>query len=153
MAAVVFAICSSENSASCMRAPPLAAKHTSGARRATLTSAARANRSPTTEPIEPPMNLNSNATATTGAPCNAPARASNASLAAEAFFASLNRSRYRLRSRNFSISTGATPSPNHSTESGSRKACNRARADSRMWWLHFGQTCKPCCNSTAYNTA
>ena len=54
-AAEVLAICISENRLSCMRAPPLAEKLTNGARSSSARSAARANFSPTTEPIEPPM--------------------------------------------------------------------------------------------------
>ena len=54
-AAEVLAICISENSASCMRAPPVAEKHTSALLSASARSAARVNFSPTTEPIEPPM--------------------------------------------------------------------------------------------------
>ena len=55
-AAEVFAICMSERMPSCMRAPPEAEITIAG----TLRSAARSNwrvtSSPTTEPIEPPMN-------------------------------------------------------------------------------------------------
>src|SRR6266404_5347196 len=51
-AALVFAICSSEYSASCMRAPPLAAKHTSGIRCSRQCSTARTNFSPTTDHIQ-----------------------------------------------------------------------------------------------------
>src|SRR5258706_7303031 len=42
-AALVFAICSSEYSASCIRAPPLAEKHTNGKRCSRHTSTARTN--------------------------------------------------------------------------------------------------------------
>ena len=49
-----------------MRAPPVAEKHTSGIFSASASSAARVNFSPTTEPIEPPMKVNSNAHAASG---------------------------------------------------------------------------------------
>ena len=49
-----------------MRAPPEAVKTTKGARRRIASSTPRAKRSPTTLPIEPPMNRNSNAAATMG---------------------------------------------------------------------------------------
>ena len=51
----VFGICISERIPSCMRAPPDAVTDTSGTRRSTAASHARANFSPTTLPIEPPM--------------------------------------------------------------------------------------------------
>src|SRR5690606_106244 len=63
-AADVLAICISENRLSCMRAPPLAAKHTKGHSSSSARSAASAKRSPTTDPIEPPMKAKSKAQAT-----------------------------------------------------------------------------------------
>ena len=78
-AADVFAICSNENSASCMRAPPLAEKQISGMLLSAACRAARAKRSPTTEPMEPPMNANSKAQATTGRPNNVPVTLTSAS--------------------------------------------------------------------------
>ena len=54
-AADVLAICISENRLSCMRAPPLAENDTKGQRSSSAVSAPRVKRSPTTEPIEPPM--------------------------------------------------------------------------------------------------
>src|SRR5690349_12306313 len=65
-AAVVFAICMSERSPSCMRAPPVAVKHTKGSSSSQEACTARTKRSPTTEPMEPPRKPNSNAAATTG---------------------------------------------------------------------------------------
>ena len=53
-----------------MRAPPLAEKQTRGAPVSRLASTPRTNRSPTTEPIDPPMNRNSKAAATTGIPAS-----------------------------------------------------------------------------------
>ena len=72
---------SASSSASCMRAPPLAEKHTRPQRCSMQCSTARLNRSPTTEPIEPPRNRNSNAQATTvSSPCSCPASTTSASL-------------------------------------------------------------------------
>ena len=71
-AAQVFAICISDSRPSCMRAPPLEEKHTSGMRNWTQCSTARTKRSPTTEPIEPPKNWNSNAQVTIGKASRSP---------------------------------------------------------------------------------
>ena len=60
-AAVVFAICASDSSPSCMRAPPEAVTHTKGSFCSIATRTPRTKRSPTTEPIEPPMKSNSKA--------------------------------------------------------------------------------------------
>ena len=64
--ALVLAICMSEVRPSCMRAPPLAEKQTKGVRSASAYSAPSTKRSPTTEPIEPPMKSNSKAAAVSG---------------------------------------------------------------------------------------
>jgi len=78
-AELVFAICSNEYSPSCMRAPPLAEKQTSGRWCWMQYATARTNRSPTTEPIEPEMNRNSKAAATIGIPFSVPAMTTSAS--------------------------------------------------------------------------
>ena len=57
-AAEVFAICISDSTPSCMRAPPEAQNITAGTCRSSARSNARVIFSPTTEPIEPPMNSN-----------------------------------------------------------------------------------------------
>src|SRR6266550_203580 len=57
--AVVFAIWNSELTPSCMRAPPLEVMHTNGMRFSYDTRTPRTKRSPTTEPIDPPMKSNS----------------------------------------------------------------------------------------------
>ena len=64
--ALVFAICINEKRASCIRAPPLAEKHTNGQFNSIAFSAAFTNFEPTTEPIEPPMKLKLDAATTTG---------------------------------------------------------------------------------------
>ena len=75
----------SSPSASATAAPPacarrrVAEKHTSAQRCSMQWSTARLKRSPTTEPIEPPRNWNSNAQATTGSPCSLPASTTSAS--------------------------------------------------------------------------
>ena len=55
-AAIVLASCISASVPSCIRAPPDAETMTSGTRSASAASAARATFSPTTAPIDPPMN-------------------------------------------------------------------------------------------------
>ncbi len=55
-AAEVFAICMSDSTPSCMRAPPDAEQMIAVRRRASARSNTRVIFSPTTEPIEPPMN-------------------------------------------------------------------------------------------------
>ena len=77
-----------------MRAPPVAEKQISGTRSASAASAARVKRSPTTEPIEPPMNENSNAHATMPRPFSAPRIATSASFSPVAFCDATRRSLY-----------------------------------------------------------
>jgi len=78
-AAEVLAICISENRPSCMRAPPLAEKQTKAEFDSIAASTPCTKRSPTTDPIEPPMNLNSNAAATTGSALTLPPMTTSAS--------------------------------------------------------------------------
>ena len=59
IAHTVLGSCMRERIPSCMRAPPDAVTATSGTFRSTAESAARASFSPTTLPIEPPMNAKS----------------------------------------------------------------------------------------------
>ena len=65
-AAEVFAICMSDSTPSCMRAPPDAEKMMAGTRRSSARSNTRVTFSPTTEPIEPPMNSKTNMPSSTG---------------------------------------------------------------------------------------
>ena len=58
-AATVLASCISDSVPSCMRAPPDAETTISGSRSSSACSAARVTFSPTTVPIEPPMNAKS----------------------------------------------------------------------------------------------
>jgi hypothetical protein len=92
-AAEVLAICMSEYRPSCMRAPPVAAKHTSGMPCSRQRSAASVKRSPTTEPIDPPMKPNSNAQAQSSRPSRRPSIATSASFSPVCFCAARMRSR------------------------------------------------------------
>jgi len=71
-AAAVLATCSSAKMPSCIRAPPEAEQTTRGVRVASASSAARHTFSPTTEPIDPPMNAKSRTASTTGKPATVP---------------------------------------------------------------------------------
>ena len=126
-AALVLAICISENRFSCMRAPPLAEKQIKGARSVRLWRAARANFSPTTAPMEPAMKRKSNAAVTTGKCLSKPFITSRASFSPVAFWAWVRRSLYFLLSRNLSASTGSTPANSSTALSGSRKWASRRR--------------------------
>jgi len=72
-AAVVLAICIRENRPSCIRAPPEAVTQMKGVFCSRAVRTPRTNRSPSTEPMEPPMKSNSKQATTTGrvlmAPC------------------------------------------------------------------------------------
>ena len=70
MAAEVLAICMRESTPSCMRAPPEAETRTSGAFFSCDRRASRAIFSPTTEPIDPPMNAKFITPRLTGRPSN-----------------------------------------------------------------------------------
>ena len=90
-----------------MRAPPVAVKQTNGTFCSIAVSTPRTKRSPTTEPIEPPMKSNSKQAATSGtlmhrAAASRPARRSRRWPSS----ASFRRSGYFLLSLNLSGSTG-----------------------------------------------
>ena len=110
-AAVVLAICISENSPSCMRAPPLEVKHTSGSCCSIDTRTPRTKRSPTTDPIDPPRNSNSNTAHTTPIDLIAPCITTSASVSAVCSCASARRSAYLRESLNLRLSTGSTSAP------------------------------------------
>ena len=78
-AADVFAICMSDSTPSCMRAPPDAENTMAGTCRSSARSNTRVTFSPTTEPIEPPMNSNTNTPTSTGWPSSFPVPTSTAS--------------------------------------------------------------------------
>jgi len=79
MAAEVLAICMSEKMPSCIRAPPLELKTSAGSRRSAARSKSRATFSPTTDPIEPPMNSKAKAPTDTGWPPTVPTPLTKAS--------------------------------------------------------------------------
>jgi hypothetical protein len=91
-AAVVLAICISENRPSCMRAPPLAVMHTKDDCSSMAVRTPRTNFSPTTEPIEPPMNSNSKQATTTGTVLMAPCMTISASVSPVSSLAPARRS-------------------------------------------------------------
>ncbi len=153
-AAEVLAICISDNRPSCMRAPPLAEKHTNGAPICSAVSAASAKRSPTTEPIEPPMKAKSNEAATSGCALSRPCIAISASYSPVLFCEILMRSLYFFWSLNFSASVGPRRAPiSVGVVSGSNSEARRARARIAMWWPHFGQTSRFSSSSGRYSTA
>ena len=152
-AAEVLAICISENRLSCMRAPPLAEKHTNGHSSSSARSAARAKRSPTTEPMEPPMKAKSNAQATIGCCLSVPSIATSASRSPVAFCAVRMRSEYFFWSRNRSTSVGPSEAPISAPAPGSRNPRSRARARIGRCALHLGHTSRFCSSSGRYRMA
>ena len=68
----VLAICIRDRTPSCMRAPPEAEMMINGMRLSIERRASRAIFSPTTDPIEPPMNPKSITPRSMGMPCNRP---------------------------------------------------------------------------------
>ena len=78
-AAEIFAICISERIPSCIRAPPEVETMISGSFFSIARSMAIVIFSPTTEPIEPPMNAYSIAQITTGMPSSFPSAQRTAS--------------------------------------------------------------------------
>ena len=131
-AAEVFAICISDISASCIRAPPEAEKQISGQLSSSACSTARTKRAPTTDPMEPPIKANSNAAATTGIPYRVPFITTSASFSPVSFCADARRSLYFLESRNFSTSFGSSSLPSSTRLPSSNRLCRRLRAVIRM---------------------
>jgi len=78
-AAEIFAICISERIPSCILAPPEVETISSGSFFSSARSAARVIFSPTTDPIEPPMNAYSMAQMTTLMPSSFPSAQRTAS--------------------------------------------------------------------------
>ena len=152
-AAEVFAIWNSENSDSCMRAPPEDEKQMYGLPCWIAASAPRTNFSPTTEPIEPPMKAKSKALATSGRPCRRPRITISASRSPVPAWAILMRSLYRLPSLNFSGSSGLTSIASSSRPSASRNCCSRARPRMGRCALHLGHTSRVRSSSVRYSAA
>ncbi len=93
-AARVLASCMSASVPSCIRAPPDALTISSGTRAARACSAARVTFSPTTAPIEPPMNPKSMTHTASWVPPIAPVPQTAASRMPVASWAALRRSGY-----------------------------------------------------------
>ena len=131
--ALVLVICISELSPSCILAPPEAATQTKELPSAAARRTPCTKRSPTTEPIEPPMKRNSKAATTTGWPFRRPFMTTKASSSPVAFFAAVRRSGYFLLSLNLRMSVGFTAAPISSRPSSSSSRLMRSRAPSGLW--------------------
>ncbi len=137
--ALVFVICINEFTPSCIRAPPEAATQTNGQLSATARRIPCTKRSPTTEPIEPPIS---------GIQTRQRRRAGRSSCLSSPPKHHLPRSacvphsndRIFLPSLNFKGSVGLTFPATSSLPSSSKSRFRRCRADNGLWWLHFGQT-------------
>src|SRR5690242_1039449 len=151
--AVVFAIWNSELTPSCMRAPPDADTQTNGSRFSNATRTPRTKRSPTTEPIEPPMKSNSNTAVTSGTLFTLPCMTTSASVSPVSSSAASRRSGYFFVSLNFRLSTGTTSRPISNRPSASSSCSMRSRADTRLWKLHFGHTSRFFSRSVRYSVA
>jgi len=130
-AALVLAICMREKRPSCIRAPPLAEMQMKGFLPLMAASTPRTKRSPTTEPMEPPMKRNSNAATTTGRPSMRPSMTRSASSSWVFLLASTRRSVYFLLSLNLRESTGLTLLPISCRPSSSSNISKRCRAPMR----------------------
>jgi hypothetical protein len=135
-----LAICISDSRPSCIRAPPDAENDRNGARWSIAACTPRAKRSPTTEPIDPPMNSNSKQATTTAMVRIDPVITTSASVSDDSVAASASRSGYLRLSLNLSGSSGRTSCPNSTRFSRSSSRSSRARALRRMWCSHLGQT-------------
>ena len=125
---MVLAICISELKPSCIRAPPLAVMQAKAWPFSTATCAPRTKRSPTTEPIDPPMNSNSKTASTSGTALIVPCTTTSASVSPVSTVAAFNRSGYFFPSVNFRLSTGTTSLPISNRFSGSSNRSIRVRA-------------------------
>ena len=139
-AAIVFTSCIRARVPSCIRAPPEALTTTRGIPSASAPSAARVTFSPTTDPIEPPMNVKSRAQIATRRPARAPKPQIAASRRPVAVWAATRRSRYGLLSTKPSGSRDTRPASRSRKVPGSRSWARRAGAEMRKWWPHDGQT-------------
>ena len=131
MAAIVLASCISASVPSCIRAPPDAETMMSGMRSASAASAARVTFSPTTAPIDPPMNPKSMARIATRAPSMRPSPQIAASRRPVASCAAATRSGYGFWSTNPSGSRLTSPASRSSNVPSSSSCSRRAWAPSR----------------------
>ncbi len=132
-AITVFAICISARMFSCMRAPPEAATDTNGTPWATARSAAIANFSPTTLPIEPPRKLKSITASTAERPPIMAVPTTLASPRPVASSAAARRSMYGFRSMNASGSAERRSAPTSTNVPGSVSCEMRSRAVTAKW--------------------
>src|SRR5438552_8950313 len=112
----------------------------------------RTKRSPTTDPIEPPMKSNSNTAITSGAERMLPCMTTSASVSPVSSSAAESRSGYFRVSLNFRLSIGRTSEPISYRPSGSRSCSMRSRAETRPWCPHLGHTLRFCSRSVRYRT-
>ncbi len=140
IAASVLASCISANVPSCIRAPPDALTTTSGTRDSRAYSAARVTFSPTTAPIDPPMNPKSMTHSATGVPPRVAVPQTAASRIPVAVWAAASRSGYDFWSTNPSRSTDWRPESRSVHEPGSVSCSSRADAARRKWWPHVMHT-------------
>src|SRR5687768_8351827 len=139
-APTILAICMSASVPSCMRAPPEAETMTSGRRSARARSAIRVIFSPTTLPIEPPMNAKSIAAIAAGM---SPMRANPVMTASRSpvfVRAAVMRAGYGLESENARGSPEVISTSCSSNEPLSMRSSMRSRARIRKWWSHLVQT-------------
>ena len=139
-ATTVFGSCISARMPSCMRAPPDAETEISAPASSAARSQARANRSPTTLPIEPPMNAKSIAATRQGCPSTAARPVRIASPSPVPSSASASRSTYGRRSKNSSGSADRRSPSSSSNVPGSASCAIRSRARTGKWCPHCGQT-------------
>ena len=117
----VLASCISASVPSCIRAPPEALTMSNGTRASRACSAARVTFSPTTAPIEPPMNPKSMTQAAICVPPMAPVPQTAASRMPVATWAALSRSGYGFWSTKPRASTDCRPGSRSDQEPGSRR--------------------------------
>ena len=135
-----------------MRAPPEAATQMKGVLFWMAARTPRTKRSPTTEPMEPPMKSNSKQASTTGTVQMLPLMTTSASDSPDFCVASASRSGYLRLSLNLSGSVERIPSPISTRPSVSSSASIRARAFKRIWWPHLGHTFTVSTRSSLYST-
>ena len=116
---------------SCIRAPPDALTMISGTREARAYSAARVTFSPTTAPIEPPMNPKSMTHSAAVVPPSVAVPQTAASRMPVAVWAATSRSGYGFWSTNPSTSTDWSPASRSAQVPGSTSSSRRASADRR----------------------
>ncbi len=132
-AALLLAICISDRMLSCMRAPPEEEKTSTGWRCSRPSSMARVTFSPTTEPMLPPRNENSNTATTTGSPSMVPVPVMIASPPPLLLSAALMRSLYFLESLNLRKSIEVICGSVSENEPSSSTRAIRSRALIRKW--------------------